>query len=122
MGKNGQNKRTLIISYIISVRLPFEKDISFLIWAAIVVVLTLTVDYILGRFISKPISNICKSAQKIAGLDFSSHCEITSKDEFGSLADSLNKMSENLQRTIMELENANMQLEKDICQKKQLLE
>ena len=85
MGKNGQNKRTLIISYIISVRLPFEKDISFLIWAAIVVVLTLTVDYILGRFISKPISNICKSAQKIAGLDFSSHCEITSKDEFGSL-------------------------------------
>ena len=122
MGKNGQNKRTLIISYIISVRLPFEKDISFLIWAAIVVVLTLTVDYILGRFISKPISNICKSAQKIAGLDFSSHCEITSKDEFGSLADSLNKMSENLQRTIMELENANMQLVKDICQKKQLLE
>lgn len=30
----------LIISYIISVRLPFEKDISFLIWVVIVVVLT----------------------------------------------------------------------------------
>ncbi len=112
----------LIISYIISVRLPFEKDISFLIWVIIVVVLTLTVDYLLGRFISKPISNICKTAQKIAGLDFSSPCEITSKDEFGSLADSLNQMSENLQRTIMKLENANMQLEKDIWQKKQLLE
>ncbi len=112
----------LIISYIISVRLPFEKDISFLIWVVIVVVLTLTVDYLLGRFISKPISNICKTAQKIAGLNFSSPCEITSKDEFGSLADSLNQMSENLQRTIMKLENANMQLEKDIWQKKQLLE
>ncbi len=112
----------LIISYIVSTRLPFQKDISFLVWMTVVVVLTLIVDYLLGRFISKPILNICKAAQRIADLDFSSPCEIISKDEFGSLAGSLNKMSENLQQTLMELESANVKLEKDIWQKKQLLE
>ena len=48
-------------------------------------------------------------------------CRITSKDEFGELADNLNKMSENLQVTLEKLEQANSRLEKDVEQERKLL-
>lgn len=111
----------LIVSYIISTRLQINQDISFLIWIIIIIVLMLAVDLLLGYFITDPISALCRSAHKIANLDFTSQCEITSDDEFGDLAKNLNKMSENLQDTLNELKNANIQLEKDVQQEKQLL-
>lgn len=87
----------LIVSYMVSARLPFREDISFLIWLVFVVLLTLLVDYLLERFISAPISDICEVARRIAQLDFTSRCQVTSTDEFGHLAGNINKMSENLQ-------------------------
>lgn len=111
----------LIVSYIISTRLQINQDVSFLIWIIFIIVLMLAVDFLLGYFITDPISTLCKSARKIADLDFTSKCEITSDDEFGDLAKNLNKMSENLKSTLNELKNANIQLEKDVQQEKQLL-
>lgn len=111
----------LIVSYIISTRLQINQDVSFLIWIIFIIALMLAVDFLLGYFITNPISTLCKSARKIADLDFTSSCEITSDDEFGDLAKNLNKMSENLQNTLSELKNANIQLEKDVQQEKQLL-
>lgn len=111
----------LIVSYVVSTRLPFGQDISFLIWIVFVALVISIVDYLLGRFISDPISKICEVAHRIAQLDFSSPCKITSKDEFGDLAKNLNIMSENLQLTLEKLENANVQLEKDVQQERQLL-
>ncbi len=112
----------LIVSYMVSARLPFREDISFLIWLVFVVLLTLLVDYLLERFISAPISDICEVARRIAQLDFTSRCQVTSTDEFGHLAGNINKMSENLQQVLGKLETANRQLEKDVWQEKQLLE
>lgn len=111
----------LIVSYVVSTRLPLGQDSSFLIWMVFVALLISIVDYLLGRFISDPISKICDVAHRIAQLDFSCPCNITSKDEFGDLAKNLNKMSENLQHTLEKLENANIQLEKDVQQERQLL-
>lgn len=112
----------LIISYVASTRLPINQDISYLIWIVLIILLELAVDFLIGYFISKPISALCRSARKIADLDFSSPCEISSNDEFGDLAENLNKMSENLQSALEKLENANIQLEKDIRQERQLLD
>lgn len=111
----------LIVSYLISTRLPLREDVSFLLWIIFVILLTLMIDYLLGRFISDPISRICEMARSAAGLDFSLHCEVTSKDEFGELADNLNKMSANLQDTLEKLEKANIRLEKEVRQEKKLL-
>lgn len=111
----------LMVSYLISTRLPLEEDVSFLLWIIFIILLTLMIDYLLGRFISNPISKICEMARRIARLDFSQPCMITSKDEFGELADNLNKMSENLQDTLVKLERANIQLEKDVQQERKLL-
>lgn len=112
----------LIVSYIISTRLPFVQDISFLIWTAFVILLVFAVDYLLGHFISDPVAKICGAAHQIAELDFSSPCEVSSEDEFGVLARDLNKMSGKLQHTLQELEHVNAQLEKDIQQERLLLQ
>lgn len=111
----------LMISYLISTRLPLEADISFLLWIILVILLVIMIDFLLGRFISDPISEICEMAHRAARLDFSLPCQITSKDEFGELAANLNKMSENLQDTLEKLEKANLQLEKDVQQERKLL-
>ena len=111
----------LMISYLISTQLPLEADISFLLWITFVTLLVIMIDYLLGRFISDPISKICEMAHRAARLDFSLPCQITSKDEFGELAANLNKMPENLQDTLEKLEKANIQLEKDVQQERKLL-
>ena len=111
----------LMISYLISTRLPLEADISFLLWITLVTLLVIMIDFLLGRFISDPISEICEMAHRAARLDFSLPCQITSKDAFGELAANLNKMSENLQDTLEKLEKANIQLEKDVQQERKLL-
>lgn len=111
----------LMVSYLISTRLPLEEDVSFLLWIIFVILLTLMIDYLLGRFISNPISKIYEMAHRAARLDFSQPCRVTSKDEFGELADNLNKMSPNLQDMIEKLEKANIQLEKDVQQERKLL-
>ena len=112
----------LIISYIISTRLPIEQDFSFLLWLCFVTLLVLAVDYLMGRFISKPIDKLSRTARKMAQLDFSSPCEIHTNDEFGELSQSLNKMAQNLQQALSQLQDANFQLEKDVEQEKRLLE
>ena len=112
----------LIISYIISTRLPIEQDFAFLLWLCFVTLLVLAVDYLMGRFISKPIDKLCGAARKMAQLDFSSSCEVRTNDEFGELSQNLNKMSQNLQQALSQLQAANYQLEKEVEQEKRLLE
>lgn len=111
----------LMVSYLISIRLPLEEEVSFLLWVIFVVLLIIIIDYLLGRFISTPICKICEMAHRAARLDFSTPCTITSKDEFGELAENLNKMSANLQETLEKLERANIRLEKDVQQERKLL-
>ena len=111
----------LVVSYLISTRFPLEEDVSFLLWIIFVIILTIVMDYLLGRFISNPVGKICEMARRTAKLDFSRPCMVASKDEFGELADNLNKMSENLQETLEKLEKANVRLEKDVQRERKLL-
>ena len=106
----------LIISYI-----PVDPDISSCIWLCFVILLVLAVNYLMGRFISEPVSRLNRAARQMAQLDFSSPCNVNTVDEFGELSQNLNKMSENLQQTLLQLQTANSRLEKDIEQKKRLL-
>ena len=111
----------LIVSYIVTTRLPIEPDISFLIWLCFVTALVLALDYLMGRFISDPVSELSRTARQMARLDFSSPCRIHTNDELEELGDSLNKMARNLQQSFASLEDANLKLEQDVEQKKRLL-
>lgn len=111
----------LIVSYVLSAKLPVSPDVSFAIWLAFVVVLILAVDLVMARFISKPVSELNESARNMAKLDFSHPCKVTSYDEFGELSKNLNVTAENLQQAFRKLEDVNQTLEQDVEQKKQLL-
>ena len=111
----------LVISYILSTKLPFSSNISLSIWTVFVVLLIFAVDFLMSCFISKPIAKLEKAAKRMADLDFSSTCDIMTNDEFGRLSTSLNAMAENLQKTLIKLEAANKQLEKDVEQEHLLL-
>lgn len=111
----------LVISYILSTKLPFSSDISLSIWTVFVVLLIFGVDFLMSCFISKPIAKLEKAAKRMADLDFSSSCDIMTNDEFGRLSTSLNVMADNLQNALMRLEAANKQLEKDIEKERLLL-
>ena len=111
----------LILSYIFSTGLPVSEDTSLLVWLGFVFLLVLGIDFFMGRFISKPISKLNASAKRMAGLDFSAPCDLTSTDEFGELSASLNMMAENLQQTLARLEDANAQLERDVEKERLLL-
>lgn len=111
----------LILSYILSTELEIEPDISLALWFAFVIALVLVVDFLMGHFISKPISKLNQTARKMAKLDFSAPCAITTNDEFGELAVSLNTMADNLQQALARLEAANTRLEKDVEQERRLL-
>ena len=112
---------TLIFSYILSTRLPVSEDTSFLIWLGFVLLLVLGIDSFMGCFITKPIDKLNASAKRMAGLDFSAPCDLSSTDEFGDLSASLNTMAENLQQALARLEDANMQLERDVEKERLLL-
>ena len=111
----------LILSYILSTELEIEPDISLALWSVFVIALVLVVDFLMGHFISKPISKLNQTARKMAKLDFSAPCAITTNDEFGELTVSLNTMADNLQQALARLEAANTRLEKDVEQERRLL-
>lgn len=111
----------LVISYILSTKLPFPPNISLSIWTVFIVILIFAVDFLMSCFISKPIAKLEQAAGRMADLDFSSPCDIMTNDEFGRLSASLNVMAENLQKALIKLEGANKQLEKDVKQERILL-
>ena len=111
----------LVISYILSTKLPFSSNISLFIWTVFMVLLIFAVDFLMSCFISKPIAELEQAAKRMADLDFSSPCGIMTNDEFGRLSASLNVMAENLQNAFIKLEAANKQLEKDVEQERILL-
>lgn len=77
-------------------------------------------SFIFSRMITKPLININKTALDMAELDFSQKCDVNSEDEIGSLANSLNVMSENLINALDSLKVANIKLEGDIEKERQL--
>ena len=111
----------LILSYALSTGLPISEDASFLLWLGFLLLLVLGIDFFMGRFITKPIDKLNASAKRMAGLDFSTPCNLVSTDEFGELSASLNTMAENLQQALARLEDANTQLEKDVEKERLLL-
>ena len=66
----------LIASYLFSTHISDDPDISLLVWLGFVIPLILAVDFLMGRFISDPISRLNAAAGRLAHLDFSEPCQI----------------------------------------------
>jgi len=93
-------------SRILTVFIIYET-ILFLIIAFIIV------TFISNR-LSKPLKEAEEKTKRMANLDFSSKLDINSYDEIGSLSISINKMSDELEKNINMLKDANAKLEQDL--------
>lgn len=78
--------------------------------------------YIISKSFTKPITELNNIAKNISELDFSKPYNVTSYDEIGMLGRSINALSRSLETKIQELNEANLELEKDVEEKSKLAE
>ena len=83
-------------------------------------ILAIFLSRIYSKLISKPIINLNNIAKRMSNLDFDAKCEVTSDDEIGSLANTLNFLSSNLENSLQTLQEKNLQLERDIEKERNL--
>ncbi|MGN0526291.1 MAG: ATP-binding protein [Acutalibacteraceae bacterium] len=69
---------------------------------------------------TKPLIEMSKVTNKLADLDFSTKCEISRRDEIGTLAENINILSESLDKALTELREKNEQLLEDIEKERQI--
>lgn len=87
-----------------SIAKTYNSALTFLIAAVIVAAISaVIVAFILSRYISKPITQMCSQAERMAEGDYSVRIEETSKNEIGKLSKTLNYLAETLAKTIGEL-------------------
>ena len=103
------------ISEIVDTANTFLLYISFLAMFEGIILMT-----IVSNKFTKPILKLSKIANNMANLNFEETYNEIREDEVGLLGDSMNKLSNNLQETILNLEKANEQLEKDLKEKEKI--
>lgn len=103
----------------------FEESISISnkfymgVGIALIVVTTLTIILITRRY-TKPVLKLAEISTRMANLDFDTKYEGKRTDEIGTLGESMNDMSEKLEKTISDLKAANIELHKDIVKKEEI--
>jgi len=80
-----QNKTTILISLIL-------------------VILSIGTGFLASQFLTAPIITLAKTAEKIAAGDHTARAQANTKDEIGLLSSSFNRMADELNRTLLGLE------------------
>ena len=76
--------------------------------------------YIISNNMTKPLLELSDISKKMSRLEFENKYEVKSADEIGILGNSMNELSDKLEKSIKELKNANVQLKMDLEKKEQL--
>ena len=120
-GKLDNDFETYIRIPLSSIKESVRISNSFLYTIATIVIIVggIAIIYISKSF-SNPISEITNIAKKMARLDFSHKYVVTDDDEINELGKSINEMSDKLEKTINQLRNTNIELEKDIEKKSKI--
>lgn len=80
----------------------------------VIFIVSVTIAIIYSKHITKPITEISHIARRMEKLDMTWKCRIDRSDEIGVLAGSLNHMAMQLDKTLKELESANIRLKEDM--------
>ncbi len=120
---------TLDNGYLLYIRIPItsiqesvriSNNFLYLMAGFAILIAAVIVSYVSRKF-GDPISELNDIAKNMANLDFSHKYEITgADDEINNLGKSINAMSDKLEKTIKQLRNTNIELEKDIEEKSQI--
>ncbi len=79
----------------------------------IAMIVSAVVIYFITRRISRPILQLANISEKMSEMDFETKYNGKERTEIAILGHSINKMSENLENTISELKEANLELKRD---------
>jgi len=78
--------------------------------AAVLLVIAVAITFRVTRTVVKPIDQLIRMTQRVAGGDLSARVPPTSLDEVGQLAVALNQMAEDLQHTTTSIERLNEEI------------
>lgn len=120
---------TLDNGYLLYIRIPItsiqesvkiSNNFLYLMAGFTILIAAVIVSYVARKF-GDPIAELNDIAKKMSNLDFSHKYRITdADDEINNLGKSINIMSDKLEKTIKQLRNTNIELEKDIEEKSQI--
>ena len=115
--------------YLLYIRIPvtliqesvkISNNFLYLMAGFTILISAVIVSYVSRRF-TDPILELNDIAKKMSNLDFSHKYKSTDTgDEINNLGKSINVMSEKLEKTIKQLRNTNIELEKDIEEKSKI--
>lgn len=103
----------------------FRESISisnkfyFGLGVGLIIVITIIMIAVTRKY-TKPVLQLADLSQKMSNLDFNAKYTGNYNDEIGILGESMNDMSDKLERTISELKSANVELHKDIAKKEEI--
>ncbi|HZK86977.1 MAG TPA: HAMP domain-containing sensor histidine kinase [Syntrophomonas sp.] len=86
----------------------------FLFSGLMTIIIGLISAFIFARRFTRPIMGLNSIAQKMSQLDFSEKYPVTTDDEIGELGKSINSLSDQLDKAISDLTQANQKLQADI--------
>ncbi len=78
-------------------------------WGIQVILLSLVVGFLAAKSVTKPIDQLTQTARAIAQRDYSQRASIQSRTEIGELAQTFNRMAEDIQQYIGDLTDASAQ-------------
>ena len=94
---------------------------QFYIYIGLTVILASgVIIWLLTRKMVRPLQELTVLSEKMARLDFNVKYTSGGEDEIGELGKNFNIMSRKLEKSISELKSANLQLQKDIEERKQI--
>ncbi|MDO4293440.1 MAG: HAMP domain-containing sensor histidine kinase [Eubacteriales bacterium] len=86
----------------------------FLILLPVILLAAVLASLLYSRYVTGPVLRISAVSGRMSGLDFNWRCSEDRTDELGTLAHSLNEMSQRLSASMTDLKNANEKLRADI--------
>lgn len=118
VGKLKNGDIILMRSNVESIQESVKVANKFLVYAGLAsaVIISLIMYFVSRRF-TKPMLQLADIAKEMSELNFDVKYEVQSKDEIGALGNSINILSEKLEKTISELKSANNELQMDIEKK-----
>ena len=78
-------------------------------WGVLIILMSLLVGIFAAKYITKPLDQLTHTARSIAQRDFSQRADVRSRTEIGELAETFNRMAEEIQHYIGDLKAASEQ-------------
>lgn len=94
--------------------------VFFLYVGIAILAISAVIVYFVSEKFTRPILDLANLSERMSNLDFNAKYTSDSDDEIAVLGNSMNKMSNRLKQTILELKNANNQLQRDIAHKEEI--